>query len=108
MKIVPVPPAHSVSVGQTTVSAEPGRPLLESPEALRFACSLGATHAVTQQASASRSGPVQWVLELYRVPFEGEPTLNVGKGPNTAADVGPTSEPPERQRPNGPMVPAYP
>ncbi len=106
--IVPTPPARAVRVGETTVSEEPGRPLLESPDARRFACSLGATHAVTEMAYADRSGPLRWVIGLYRVPFKGEPTLDVGKGPNTAADAAPSAEPPERERPSVPMVPAYP
>jgi hypothetical protein len=108
IQIVPTPPAHAVKVGETTVDGEPGRPLLESPEARQFACSLGATHAVTELAYADRTGPSRWVLDLYRVPFPGEPTLDVGKGPNTWKDAAPGVDPPERERPVGPMVPAVP
>jgi hypothetical protein len=108
VQIVPTPPAHAVRVGQTTVDAEPGRPLLEAPEARRFACSLGATHAVTEMAYADRTGPSRWVLDLYRVPYPGEPTLDIGKGPNTWKDAAPSVAPPEQERPSGPMVPAVP
>lgn len=92
-------PPHATRVGETTLEGEAGRDLLAAPEARRFACSLGATHAVPERSYLDATGRLRWIVGLYRVPSPGEQSLRMGSGPNTAAQAPPSQEPRERARP---------
>jgi len=106
--LVAGPPPRAERVGETTVSGELARDLLAAPDARRFACSHGATHAVPERSYLDATGALRWVVALYRVPLENEPARPRDKGPNTAAQAPPSIDPPERAPPRGPFGPALP